>query len=203
MDAAQRRPPERFRGALFGDRVCLTSPFEHGSDSFFVLPTSHRLMALEPRRVICIHRPFLCRFGVRSLGWVSFVSRHRPSLISPVPCRPSSPMNLSRPLSSRSPNPVSWFALSYPLPGCRLHPHDSTVSLSRLLSSIPVSHHSLLLVGIQLSCARICTPNHNLCSNLGWDRSQSRVDILQRPQVRRERQVDVFPTKIQHPVGYF
>ena len=45
-------------------------PLEHGRDYYFVLlPVSRRLVALEPRRVICIHRPIL--WWVESLSDVS------------------------------------------------------------------------------------------------------------------------------------
>ena len=169
----QRRPPERFRGVAFCYRVYLTSPLEHGRDYYCDLfPVSQRLVALEPRRVICIDRPILwwveslpqVSTDLESVRWVGCYS-----FLDTVPL--SSPPSLavlrhgstSLDHCSRSPASAFWSVLSY---------HGSTVSLFYLLSSTPVSRHSQLLLGIPLSCGRRYTPNHNLGSNLGWDESQ-------------------------------
>ena len=109
----QRRPPERFRGVAFCYRVYLTSPLEHGRDYYFDLfPVSQRLVALEPRRAISVHRPILR--WVESLPNVSLpiwspfaglgvIRFSRPSL-SHLP-RPWPPFVTDRPLSTFAPGP--------------------------------------------------------------------------------------------------
>ena len=114
----QRRPPEWFRGVAFCHRVYPTSPLEHGRDYYCDLfPVSQRLVALEPRRVICVHSPILwwveslpnvslpiwspfvglgvIRFSTPSLShlprpWPSFVADQPPSTFAPGPPLPPS-----------------------------------------------------------------------------------------------------------------